>query len=232
MGGRPTGRFSRWAMFLKNLIGGEPDRVFVPLGLQELVDLRVCEGGIGAKEAAHLTVPITRDYRFHNIPPAVGRVNVAGTQSAAFQIAELVEDEQRMVAGAAEVAVVGRVLLIAESRADAGIHVQHDSSHRAALGNTVDPHARQRGQCPEIVRLRHHLCLEAAHLTGRSRLRHHSASADDETHRRIASKPVGVVDIFVSGQASEYRLTKLRDQPVTAVPAGSRVGKNTAGHLR
>jgi hypothetical protein len=27
-------------------------------------------------------------------------------------------------------------------------------------------------------------------------------------------------------------LTKLRDQPVTTVPAGSRVGKNTASHLR
>jgi hypothetical protein len=68
-------------------------------------------------------------------------VNVAGTQSAAFQIAELVEDEQRMVADAAEVPVVGRVLLIAESRADTGVHVQHDSSHRAAFGDAVYPSA-------------------------------------------------------------------------------------------
>src|SRR6476620_7583117 len=48
--------------FLKNLIGGEPDRVFVALRLQELVDLRVREGGIGAKEAAHLTVPVRPNF--------------------------------------------------------------------------------------------------------------------------------------------------------------------------
>ena len=48
--------------FLKNLIGGEPDCVFVALRLQELVDLRVREGGIGANEAAHLAVPVTRDH--------------------------------------------------------------------------------------------------------------------------------------------------------------------------
>jgi hypothetical protein len=48
-------------------------------------------------------------------------------------------------------------------------------------------------------------------LAGRSSLRHYSASADNEAHRRIASKPVGVVDIFASAQASEDRLTKLRN---------------------
>jgi hypothetical protein len=108
------------------------------------------------------------------------------------------------------VAVVGRVLLIAETGADAGIHVQHFGLHRAVLGNTVDPHARQRDQCPQTVRLRHHLCLEAPHLTGRGRLRRHSVSADNEPHRRIPPEPVGIIDIFVTGQASKCRLTKWR----------------------
>ena len=57
-----------------------------------------------------------------------------------------VEHKQGMVAGPAEVAIIGRVLLIAESRADAGVHVQHDSSHRAAFGDAVYPSARQRDQ--------------------------------------------------------------------------------------
>src|SRR6202035_3835768 len=40
----------------------------------------------------------------HRLPP-VGAVNVARTQGAAFQIAKLVEHEQRMIAGAVVVAV-------------------------------------------------------------------------------------------------------------------------------
>jgi len=35
------------------------------------------------------------------IVPAIGAVHVAGTQRAALQVAELIEHEQRMVAGAA-----------------------------------------------------------------------------------------------------------------------------------
>src|ERR1039458_4479400 len=123
--------------FLKHLIGGESDRGFVTLWFLQLLDLGVCERGVCAEVVAHLTVPITRDKGFQNLMPAIGGMNVAGSKGASFQIAELVEDEQRMVAGAPEVAVVGRVLLIAETRADTGVHVQHDSSHRAAFGDAV-----------------------------------------------------------------------------------------------
>ena len=125
--------------FLKHLIGRQPDRVLVALGLQELVDLGVREGGIGAKVAAHVSLPISRDHRLQNIMPAIGGMDVAGRKRAAFQIAELVEHEQRMIAGAAEVAVVGGAFLLAIGRADAGIHVQHDALRRTAAVNTVDP---------------------------------------------------------------------------------------------
>jgi Sulfite exporter TauE/SafE len=43
---------------------------------------------------------IAQDDRFEHALPAVGAVNVAGTQDAALQVAELVEHEQRVVAGA------------------------------------------------------------------------------------------------------------------------------------
>ncbi len=46
-----------------------------------------------------------------------GVVDVAGAQGTPFQIAELVEQEQGMVAGASEVSVVGRALLLAVCRA-------------------------------------------------------------------------------------------------------------------
>jgi hypothetical protein len=37
---------------LKNLIGRQPDRGLVAFGLLELVDLRICKGGVGSEVAA------------------------------------------------------------------------------------------------------------------------------------------------------------------------------------
>jgi len=47
-------------------------------------------------------VSIAADYLLQHIPPAIDAVDVAGSQNAPLQIAELIEHEQRMVAGAAE----------------------------------------------------------------------------------------------------------------------------------
>ena len=65
--------------FLKNLIGRQADRILVPFGFEELVDLGVCEGGIGAEVVAHVPLPVTRDHRFQNIMPAIGGMHVAGS---------------------------------------------------------------------------------------------------------------------------------------------------------
>jgi hypothetical protein len=66
-------------------------------------------------------------------------MDVAGTKGAAFQIAELVEEEQRMIAGAGVMAVPDAHLLLAVRRADARIHVEHDASGRATAMHSVDP---------------------------------------------------------------------------------------------
>jgi hypothetical protein len=68
-------------------------------------------------------------------------VNIAGAQGVALQIAELVEHEQGMIAGAFVMAVPGAQLLFAVRRADARIHVEHDASGRTAAMNLVDPSA-------------------------------------------------------------------------------------------
>ena len=51
----------------------------------------------------------------------MGAVHVARTQGATLQIAELVEHEQRVIARAAEVTVVGRALLVTVGRADGAV---------------------------------------------------------------------------------------------------------------
>ena len=50
----------------------------------------------------------------------------AGTQSTAFEVAKLIEHEQRVIAGAGEVAVIGRALLRAVGRAHAAVDVEHE----------------------------------------------------------------------------------------------------------
>src|SRR5207253_2970489 len=50
--------------------------------------------------------PVAGDHRLQHRTPTLGGVDVAGPQGAAFEITKLVEHEQRMIAGAAEVPVV------------------------------------------------------------------------------------------------------------------------------
>ena len=116
---------------LQDAVGRQPDRVLVAFGLQELVDLGVGKGGIGAEVAAEVALPVAGHDRFEHVLPAVRRMDVARAQRTAFEVAELVEHEQRMVAGAGEVAVVGGAFLIAMGRTDARIHIEHDGPRRA-----------------------------------------------------------------------------------------------------
>jgi hypothetical protein len=59
----------------------------------------------------------------------------------------------------------------------------------------------------------------------------HGASANDPAHRRIAAEPVGVVDVFISGQPTKHRLAKLRDQGMTTVAPGATIRKHMPGEF-
>jgi hypothetical protein len=127
IGGRPTGALEQIAdTLLQDAVRRQPDRVLVTFSFQKLIDLGVGKGGIGAEVAAEITLPVTGHDRFEHVLSAVGRMDVALAQRRTLQIAELVEHEQRMVAGAGEVTVVGGAFLIAMGRADTRIHVEHD----------------------------------------------------------------------------------------------------------
>ncbi len=105
--------------FLKNLILCQADCVQEALGFEVFVNLRRGEGGVAPEIQPHLPTLVANDNRFQHAFPVIGAVDVAGTQGTPFQIAELVEQEQGMVASAAEVSVVGRSFLVAMGRADA-----------------------------------------------------------------------------------------------------------------
>jgi hypothetical protein len=83
--------------------------------------------------------------------PAVGAVNIARTKRAAFQITELVEHEEGMIAGAFIVAIPDAPLLVAVRRTHARIHVQDNASRRTAAMNPVYPLAGKIGECREVL---------------------------------------------------------------------------------
>ena len=69
---------------------------------------------------------VTRDHRLQHRTPTIGTMDVARSQRTPFDIAELVEHEDRVVAGAAEMPVIGAAFLLPVGRALARIHVEHD----------------------------------------------------------------------------------------------------------
>src|SRR3954447_19323822 len=83
--------------------------------------------------------PVTRDHRLQQSAPAVSAVDVAGPQHTPFDIAELIEHEQRMITGAAEMPVIGAAFLLAVGRALARIHVEYDGLRPSSPPHFVDP---------------------------------------------------------------------------------------------
>ena len=133
-------------------------------------------------------------------------MDVSGPQGAALQIAKLVEHEERVIAGAPEMAVVGAAFLFAVGRALARIHVEHDRPRRSPLVHCVDPLAGQIGESGEVRRTGQPLGLEAPYLAGRGSPTHWRLATDHPTHCRVTAQPVGVVHVLIAGQPPEYRL--------------------------
>ncbi len=88
-------------------------------------------------------------------------MDVSEPQGAPLQIAELVEHEHRVIAPAAEMAVVGAAFLFAVGRALARIHVQHDDPRLTPLVHRLDPLARQISEGGEVHRTGQLFGLEA-----------------------------------------------------------------------
>ena len=157
---------SRYAI---DLIGRQSDRILEAFGLQERVDLRVRESGIGAEVAALELAPIAGHDRFEHVLPTVRRMDVARTQRGPFQIAELIEHKQRMIAlvelasaavPARNSASIGMKALTreqawqvrAESKRTPGEIVGHQNLVGAGIGTVhgaYSHHGRQAAQAPE-----------------------------------------------------------------------------------
>ena len=207
-------------LFLEHRVRGQPDGVEVTCFFQSPIDRGDRIGRGRPKEAAaKVADSIAGDDGVEDVPPAVGAVDVTVEQGAAFQHAELVEQEVRVVACAVEVPVPSSTFLIAVRRADRAVHVQHDILQPVAVMKPVDPLPVQIGQRLPVLGQGKCLGLEPPHLGSRSCSRVDSSAADNLTHDRIECQPIGIVDILVSSQPPEHRLPEQAVKPVDRVLA-------------
>src|SRR6195256_2237080 len=130
---------------LQNPVARQTNRIFDPFGFEKLVDLGIGKAGVGSEINERDLAAVARHNRLQNLIPAIRAVNVAGTKRAPFEVAELVEQKQRMVAGAGIMAVPDAVLLFAVRRAHARIHIEHDTSRRTTTMDGIDPLAGKIG---------------------------------------------------------------------------------------
>jgi hypothetical protein len=158
-------------------------------------------------------------------------VHVAGPQRAPLQVAELVEHEQRVIAGAAEVAVVGAAFLPAVRLADAAVHVEHDHRVRPARMNPVDPGAGEIGQGGEVRLAGQPARLEPPHLAGRGGPAIQPATIDHRAYRRIMRQALGVVHILIAGEAAEHGLPQQPGQEMAGVPPTTAFRQHATGHV-
>jgi hypothetical protein len=211
---------------LQDAVGWQPDRVADMPGFEKLVHLGVGESCITSEIEALHYVPVAGDHRLQHRAPAVCAVHVAWPQGAALDIAELIEHEQRVITGAAEMAIVGAAFLLAIGRALARIHVEHDDLRRSPPVHLADPLTGKIGERGKVLGPAQPLRLEAAHLAGRGGRTGDRPVADHPAHRRVMAQPVGVVHVLVAGQPSEHRLTQQTSQPMTTILASARVGQS------
>lgn len=99
----------------------------------------------------HLPVSIPGHDGFESFAPSIGRMDVAITRGITLQITELVETKERVVAGPAEVSVVGRSFLVAVSLADAAVPVENDLRRRVPVMHTLDTLPGKIGKRGEIL---------------------------------------------------------------------------------
>ena len=78
---------------LEYLVRRQADRILEVLGFEELVYPGQCKRGISPEVALKQPVSITGGKRVQHVAAFMGAVHVAGTEGAALQAAELVEDE-------------------------------------------------------------------------------------------------------------------------------------------
>ena len=149
-------------------VGFETNGVKVTFFLQHSVQRRIGEGGIATKEFRDVQVTIPIDYRQEYPPPELRAGVIAASQHRSLQVAILIEQEQRVIAHALEVPVIGRALLTAVGLTDGAVHVENQCFQRLSLMHRVDPATGKIHERREILFCAENVRLKPADLASRA----------------------------------------------------------------
>ena len=162
--------------------------------------------------------------------PVVRAVHIPLTQQTAFQITVLVEQEQRMIAVAAEVPIVGSAFLIPVRGALRAVHVQDQFLHLQRDLNSLHPAPRQVHQRGQVVLACQDFRLEPAHLAGGRAQPLPGPAADRIPHGRIEAQALRIVGILVPGEPAQHGLPKQRREGMLYVQPEARVSQGVLRH--
>ena len=110
---------------LQIVVSGKANGVLhVPL-FERLVDLRLGKGGVAPEGHLFALRLLPLDLGQQQFLPVVGAVDIAGPQFGGQTVAFAAEQQQRMIAGGLEVAVVCTVFLAAINRDLCAVHIKH-----------------------------------------------------------------------------------------------------------
>ena len=124
-----------------------------------------------------------------------------------------------MIAGAADVAVVGAVFPGAVRLADAAVHVEHNDGSETAAMNPINPGAREVCQGGEVFRAGQPARLEPVHLACEGRPAIQPAALGDRPHRRIMRQTISVVHILISRETTKHLLPQQPGHQMPGAPA-------------
>src|SRR4051794_6206278 len=199
-------------LVLQDTIGRQANRVACTLGFEELINLGIREGCVTPEIQMLRDAPVTRDHRLQQRAPAVSTMDVARSQRAPFDIAELVEHEERVVAGAAKVAIIGTAFLFAIGRAFARIHVEYDGLRPSPPAHFVNPLTGQIGESDKVLGPAQPLCLKAPHLAGRGGRPAYRPVANHPAHCWVTTQPLAS---FTSSYPASRPNTAWRRRPAS-----------------
>jgi hypothetical protein len=135
-------------------------------------------------------------------------VNVPWPKHSPLHVAQLVENEQGMVAGAPEVAVEDGAFLLAEGWAVGAVHVEHQPPEPGALMNPVNPKAGEVSQCFQILFGGEHPSLETGHLARRGSKPQGVPVPNKCSHGGVKPETLRIIHIFIPSEPSKNRLPK------------------------
>ena len=123
--------------------------------------------------------------------PIVGTVDVAGPELRRQTVTLTVEQQQRVITGGLEVAVVRAILLLTVNRNLSAVHVQHDPPRGIDGFRLGDEFAVDAGQTAEVILLGQHLGVKGLQARGQCRATIPSLLRTDQPERRILPEPFG-----------------------------------------